>query len=93
MMCTPMWPFYSCMSLMIKDKDILQVDSGQRDTPGFGASHIVNTLNEVGYSLVKGQIEQMLSMEGFVVRPLTLRSIRGHDVLLDTTHDLLGING
>ena len=28
-------------------------------------------------------------MEGFVVRPLTLRSIGGYDVLLDATHDLL----
>ena len=28
-------------------------------------------------------------MEGFVVRPLTLRSIGGHEVLLDTVHDLL----
>ena len=32
---------------------------------------------------------QYLSMKGFVVRLQTLRSIRGHDVLLDTTHDLL----
>ena len=30
-----------------------------------------------------------LSMEGFVVRPLTFLSIEGHDVLLDTTHGLL----
>ena len=29
-------------------------------------------------------------MEGFAVRPLTLRSKEGHDILLDTTHDLLG---
>ena len=29
-----------------------------------------------------------LSMEGFAVRLLTLQSIGGHDVLLDTTHDL-----
>ena len=28
-------------------------------------------------------------MEGFAVRPLNLRSIGGHDVLLDTAHDLL----
>ena len=28
-------------------------------------------------------------MEGFVVSPLTLRSIRGYDMLLDTAHDLL----
>ena len=28
-------------------------------------------------------------MEGFAVRPPTLLSIGGHDVLLDTTHDLL----
>ena len=31
-------------------------------------------------------------MEGLIVKPLTLRSIGGHDVLLDTTHDLLGFN-
>ena len=28
-------------------------------------------------------------MEGLVVKPLTLLSIRGHDVLLDVTYDLL----
>ena len=28
-------------------------------------------------------------MEGYVVRPLTLWSIVGHDVLLDVAHDLL----
>ena len=28
-------------------------------------------------------------MEWFVVKPLTLLSIRGHDVLLDTAHKLL----
>ena len=28
-------------------------------------------------------------MEGFAVKPLTLWSIGGHDVLLDATHDLL----
>ena len=28
-------------------------------------------------------------MEGYAVRPLTLRSIEGHDVLLDAAHDLL----
>ena len=28
-------------------------------------------------------------MEGFAIRPLTLRSIGNHDVLLDTAHDLL----
>ena len=28
-------------------------------------------------------------MEGFAIKPLTLRSIRGHDVLLDTVYDLL----
>ena len=28
-------------------------------------------------------------MEGLVVRPMTLRSIEVHDVLLDATHDLL----
>ena len=30
-------------------------------------------------------------MEGYAVRPLTLRSIRGHDVLLDAAHDLLDL--
>ena len=28
-------------------------------------------------------------MEGFAIRLLTLRSIRGHDVLLDPAHDFL----
>ena len=28
-------------------------------------------------------------MEGFLVRPLTLWSIRGYNVLLDVAHDLL----
>ena len=28
-------------------------------------------------------------MEGFAVKPLTLRSIGGHDVLLEVAHDLL----
>ena len=28
-------------------------------------------------------------MEGLSVRPFTLRSIGGHNVLLDTAHDLL----
>ena len=28
-------------------------------------------------------------MEGLAVRPLTLQSIGGYDVLLDATHDLL----
>ena len=27
-------------------------------------------------------------MEGYAVRPLTLWSIRGHDLLLDAAHDL-----
>ena len=45
-------------------------------------------LSTVGYSLVKGQIAMYLSMEGFAVRPLTLQSIMGHDVLLDAAHDL-----
>ena len=31
----------------------------------------------------------MLSMKGFAVKPLTLRSIGGHNVLLDTTNDFL----
>ena len=43
----------------------------------------------MGYTLVKERIAQYLSMEGFAVRPLTLRSIRGHDALLDTAHDFL----
>ena len=28
-------------------------------------------------------------MEGFAIKPLTLQSIRGHDVLLDTAYYLL----
>ena len=28
-------------------------------------------------------------MEGYAVKPLTLRSIGGHNVLLDAAHDLL----
>ena len=51
--------------------------------------HFVHALNRVGCRLVKGRIARYLSMEGFEVRPLTLRSIGGHDVFLDTTHDLL----
>ena len=43
--------------------------------------------------MVKGRIARMLSMERFVVKPLTLRSIGGHDVWLDTAYDLLKING
>ena len=43
----------------------------------------------MGYRLVKGRITQMLSMEGFAVKQLTLRLIRGHDVFLDIAHDLL----
>ena len=43
----------------------------------------------MGYILVKGHISWYLSMEGLVVRPLTLRSIGGNDVLLDAAHDLL----
>ena len=39
--------------------------------------------------MVKGCIGQMLSMKRFSVKPLTLWSIRGHDVLLNTTHDFL----
>ena len=38
---------------------------------------------------MKGQIARYLSMEGFAIRPLTLWYIGGHDVLLDTAHDLL----
>ena len=38
---------------------------------------------------MKGRIVWYLSMEGFAIIVLILRSIRGHDVLLDTAHDLL----
>ena len=38
---------------------------------------------------MKGRIAQYLSMDGFAVIPLTLRSVRVYDMLLDTTHDLL----
>ena len=30
-------------------------------------------------------------MEGFIVRLLTLPSIRGHDVFLDAAHDMLNL--
>ena len=43
----------------------------------------------MGYRLVKGQTARYLSMEGFAVILLTLWSIGGHDVLLDTAYDLL----
>ena len=43
--------------------------------------------------MVKGRIAHMLYMERFVVKPLTVRLIRGHDVLLDTTHDLHRLKG
>ena len=42
-----------------------------------------------GYRMVKGRITRYLSMEGFAVKLLNLRSIEGLDVLLDTAHDLL----
>ena len=35
-------------------------------------------------------LHNILHMERFAVKPLTLRSIGGHDVLLDTTHELIG---
>ena len=38
---------------------------------------------------MKGRTAQYLSMKGLAIRPLTLRSIRGHDALLDAAHDLL----
>ena len=38
---------------------------------------------------MKGRAVQKFPMEGILVRPMTLRSIRGHDVLLDTAHDFL----
>ena len=37
---------------------------------------------------MKGQIARYFSMEGYAIRPLTLRSIGGHYVLLDAA-DLL----
>ena len=37
---------------------------------------------------MKGKIALELSMKGLAVRPLTLRSIRGHDVFLDASHYL-----
>ena len=43
--------------------------------------------------MVKRRIAHMLSMERFVVKPLTVRLIQGHDVLLDTTHDLYRLKG
>ena len=49
----------------------------------------MHALNQLRYRLVKERIVQMLSMEGFEVRPMALRQIRGHDVLLDTAHDFL----
>ena len=39
------------------------------------------------------EVHNILHMERFVIKLLILRSIRGHDVWLDTTHDLLKING
>ena len=42
-----------------------------------------------GYRLVKGRIARKLSIEGLAVRPMTLRSIMGHYVLLDIAHNLL----
>ena len=54
-----------------------------------GATLCPYALNQVRYRLVKGRIARYLSMEELAVRPLTLRSIRGHDVLLDTAQDLL----
>ena len=38
---------------------------------------------------MKGRIVWYLSMKGYAAKPLTLRSIGGHDVLLDASHDLL----
>ena len=43
----------------------------------------------MGYRLVNGRIAWYLSMEGLTIKLLTLKSIGGHDVLIDTTHDLL----
>ena len=51
--------------------------------------HIDHALNRVGYRMVKGRIARYLSMEGFAVKLLTLWSIEGPDVLLNTAHDLL----
>ena len=36
----PMWPFYACIGLMIRDTGIPQVDDDQRDTLGFRASQL-----------------------------------------------------
>ena len=38
-------------------------------------------------------LHNILHMERFSVQPLTLRSIGGHDVLLDTAHELLESKG
>ena len=38
---------------------------------------------------MKERIARYFSMKGFAVKPLTLRSIGDHDVLLDAAHDLL----
>ena len=35
-------------------------------------------------------LHNILHMEMFIVKTLSLQSIGGHDVLLDTAHDLLG---
>ena len=40
---------------------------------------------------MKGRVARYLSMEGHVVRLLTLQSIGGHEVLLDAAHDLFDI--
>ena len=38
-------------------------------------------------------LHNILHMERFAVKPLTLQSIGDHDVLLDITHDLLKSKG
>ena len=43
--------------------------------------------------MVKGKNALILSMERLVVKSLTFQSIGGHDVLLDTVHDLLVFKG
>ena len=50
---------------------------------------MVHALNRE-YSMVKRRIAWILSMERFAVKPLNLRLIKGHDVLLDIAHNLLG---
>ena len=38
-------------------------------------------------------LHNLLHMEKFAIKPLTFRLIEGHDMLLDTAHDLLESKG